>query len=109
MNIRVTCPHCQGVMESKEEFLGKQARCPYCMQVVRVERSAITQEGPGPSLAPPPAPSKPRTDGKPPQAIPTSVQRTEVESTAKSAPPRGRLSASEDGPSGLIVAATGSH
>jgi biopolymer transport protein ExbB/TolQ len=116
MNIRVLCPHCQGVMESKEEFLGKQARCPYCMKVVRVERAPPSQDGPAPSLSvPAPAAtveksrSQAKPDAKPPEAIPTSIQRPEVDGAAKSAPPRPRPSASDDAPSGLIVAATGSH
>jgi biopolymer transport protein ExbB/TolQ len=126
MNIRVTCPHCHGIMESKEEFLGKQARCPYCMQIVRVERSANTQDGPGMSAAPSPSPSPSaaapapsldisrahsKPDGQPPEAIPTSIQRTEVDNTGATGArgaQRPRISA-DDGPSGLIVAGAAGH
>jgi biopolymer transport protein ExbB/TolQ len=37
MPIRMTCPHCKGVIEAKEALLGAQARCPYCRNVVKVE------------------------------------------------------------------------
>jgi biopolymer transport protein ExbB/TolQ len=107
VSITVECPHCHGTMESREELLGKQARCPYCMETLKVERSAAPAEVPVP---PPPKKQRPR-DSKPNGEMPTSpIQRPEPRSEE---PPVQAVPVSAAkgpaGPVGVVLGAAGHH
>ncbi len=34
--IRFTCQHCQGLVQVADNFVGKQGRCPFCKNFVRI-------------------------------------------------------------------------
>ena len=40
MPVYIACPACKSTLRLKENFARKQARCPYCRQVIDVPNSA---------------------------------------------------------------------
>ncbi len=75
MSVAVTCPHCNRSFQVKDEYAGKQGKCPSCQKVLQVPRAS-------------PAGKPPKTEpGRQPQAAPTPAPTPAPQKEAPSAEP----------------------
>jgi biopolymer transport protein ExbB/TolQ len=125
MSITLQCPHCNGTIAAGEHLLGKQARCPFCKQTVKVERpSAAPARVPAPPAQKPDRPRAHKPNGELPPLPPLAIQREDPSSAAEPSQAVPPAAANKDqdqqtgpagtaqepaGPTGIVLGSAGQH
>lgn len=102
MSVTIECPFCHGTVESGEELVGKQARCPFCRETITVQRNNE------PAAIPAPA-SKPKEKERPRDKLNGSLPAAPSQAIARDAanPPEVPAAKEPGGPTGIVLGAAG--